>query len=147
MAAHRFYAAAAIFLRVAGETVRRTSPVEPLARGRPGPRGFLASPTSATNRRSAVRWIPCSHLGHDGRQPHAPEQQPAAKQADVVGPPRRRERQTAHPHAGGVEHHVGRDAEAAVHAGRIEDQQAGRLIKFYEEALMGYTYLEDPNAD
>jgi arginine decarboxylase len=40
-----------------------------------------------------------------------------------------------------------RDAEAAVHAGRLEDQQAGRLIKFYEEALMGYTYLEDPNAD
>ena len=39
------------------------------------------------------------------------------------------------------------DAEAAVHAGRLEDQQAGRLLKFYEEALMGYTYLEDPNAD
>jgi arginine decarboxylase len=40
-----------------------------------------------------------------------------------------------------------RDAEAAVHAGRLEDQQAGRLLKFYEEALMGYTYLEDPNVD
>ncbi len=40
-----------------------------------------------------------------------------------------------------------RDVEAAVHAGRMEDQQAGRLLKFYEEALMGYTYLEDPNAD
>ena len=34
-----------------------------------------------------------------------------------------------------------------MHAGRIENQQAGRPIKFYEEALMGYTYLEDPNAD
>jgi arginine decarboxylase len=40
-----------------------------------------------------------------------------------------------------------RDVEGAVHAGRMEDQQAGRLLKFYEEALMGYTYLEDPNAD
>ena len=40
-----------------------------------------------------------------------------------------------------------RDVEMAVHAGRMEDQQAGRLLKFYEEALMGYTYLEDPNAD
>ncbi len=40
-----------------------------------------------------------------------------------------------------------RDVEAAVNAGRMEDQQAGRLLKFYEEALMGYTYLEDPNAD
>ncbi len=40
-----------------------------------------------------------------------------------------------------------RDVEAAVNAGRMQDQQAGRLLKFYEEALMGYTYLEDPNAD
>ena len=40
-----------------------------------------------------------------------------------------------------------RDVEIAVHAGRMEDQQAGRLLKFYEEALEGYTYLEDPNAD
>ena len=40
-----------------------------------------------------------------------------------------------------------RDVEAAVNAGRMEDQQAGRLLKFYEEALQGYTYLEDPNAD
>jgi arginine decarboxylase len=39
-----------------------------------------------------------------------------------------------------------RDVEGAVHAGRMEDQQAGRLLKFYEDALMGYTYLEDPNA-
>jgi arginine decarboxylase len=40
-----------------------------------------------------------------------------------------------------------RDVEQAVHAGRMADQQAGRLLKFYEEALQGYTYLEDPNAD
>ena len=40
-----------------------------------------------------------------------------------------------------------RDVEAAVNANRMEDQQAGRLLKFYEEALNGYTYLEDPNAD
>ena len=40
-----------------------------------------------------------------------------------------------------------RDVEAAVNAGRMEDPQAGRLVKFYEEALMGYTYLEDPNAE
>jgi hypothetical protein len=29
----------------------------------------------------------------------------------------------------------------------MADPQAGRLLKFYEEALQGYTYLEDPNAD
>src|SRR6187401_3485529 len=40
-----------------------------------------------------------------------------------------------------------RDVEAAINAGRMQDTQAGRLLKFYEEALMGYTYLEDPNAD
>jgi arginine decarboxylase len=40
-----------------------------------------------------------------------------------------------------------RDVELAVHAGRMADQQAGRLLKFYEEALQGYTYLEDPNAE
>jgi len=40
-----------------------------------------------------------------------------------------------------------RDVELAVHAGLMEDQQAGRLLKFYEEGLQGYTYLEDPNAD
>ena len=40
-----------------------------------------------------------------------------------------------------------RDVEGAVNSGRMEDPQAGRLLKFYEEALMGYTYLEDPNAD
>jgi arginine decarboxylase len=40
-----------------------------------------------------------------------------------------------------------RDVEGAVNAGRMEDPQAGRLLKFYEDALQGYTYLEDPNAD
>ncbi|HUQ89594.1 MAG TPA: biosynthetic arginine decarboxylase [Vicinamibacterales bacterium] len=40
-----------------------------------------------------------------------------------------------------------RDVEAAINAGRMADTQAGRLLRFYEEALMGYTYLEDPNAD
>jgi arginine decarboxylase len=40
-----------------------------------------------------------------------------------------------------------RDVEQAVHAGRMADQQAGRLLRFYEEALQGYTYLEDPNAE
>jgi arginine decarboxylase len=40
-----------------------------------------------------------------------------------------------------------RDVEAAINAGRMQDTQAGRLLKFYEDALMGYTYLEDPNAD
>jgi arginine decarboxylase len=42
---------------------------------------------------------------------------------------------------------VRRDVEVAVNANLMEDQQAGRLLKFYEEALQGYTYLEDPNAD
>ena len=40
-----------------------------------------------------------------------------------------------------------RDVEAAVHAGQLQDQQAGRLLKFYEEGLQGYTYLEDPSAE
>ncbi len=40
-----------------------------------------------------------------------------------------------------------RDVEVAINAGRMQDPQAGRLLRFYEEALQGYTYLEDPNAD
>src|SRR5687767_10987688 len=40
-----------------------------------------------------------------------------------------------------------RDVEMAVHANLMADQQAGRLLKFYEEALQGYTYLEDTAAD
>ena len=37
--------------------------------------------------------------------------------------------------------------DSAIHAGRIQDQQAGRLLRFYEEAIQGYTYLEDPSAE
>ncbi|MDP1569712.1 MAG: biosynthetic arginine decarboxylase [Vicinamibacterales bacterium] len=40
-----------------------------------------------------------------------------------------------------------RDVEAAIHGGRIQDQQAGRLLRFYEEGIQGYTYLEDPSAE
>ena len=40
-----------------------------------------------------------------------------------------------------------RDVEAAVHSGHLQDQQAGRVLKFYEEGLQGYTYLEDPSAE
>lgn len=34
--------------------------------------------------------------------------------------------------------------EHAVREGRISDGQAGRFLKFYEEGLGGYTYLEEP---
>jgi arginine decarboxylase len=34
--------------------------------------------------------------------------------------------------------------ERAVHEGRLDHQEAGRLLKFYEEGLLGYTYLEEP---
>ncbi|MGD9903131.1 MAG: biosynthetic arginine decarboxylase [Vicinamibacterales bacterium] len=40
-----------------------------------------------------------------------------------------------------------RDVERAVLAGHLQDQQAGRLLKFYEEGLQGYTYLEGPTAE
>jgi arginine decarboxylase len=36
--------------------------------------------------------------------------------------------------------------EMAVREGRITHEEAGRYVKFYEEALNGYTYLEDPGA-
>ncbi len=36
-----------------------------------------------------------------------------------------------------------RDSEAAVRAGRLDVAQAGRLTRFYEEGLNGYTYLEE----
>jgi arginine decarboxylase len=35
--------------------------------------------------------------------------------------------------------------ETAVREGRIGYEQAGRFLKFYEEGLGGYTYLEEPN--
>ena len=31
----------------------------------------------------------------------------------------------------------------AIRDNRIDDQQAGRLLRFYEAGLQGYTYLED----
>ena len=34
--------------------------------------------------------------------------------------------------------------EKAVREGRISDSQAGRFLKFYEDGLGGYTYLEEP---
>lgn len=37
--------------------------------------------------------------------------------------------------------------EKAVRAGRIDNQQAGRFLKFYEQSLRGYTYLEEPQDD
>jgi len=39
------------------------------------------------------------------------------------------------------------DVETAVREGRISDRNAGRLMRFYEEGLGGYTYLEDPFED
>jgi arginine decarboxylase len=35
------------------------------------------------------------------------------------------------------------DVETAVREGRLDFQEAGRLLRFYEEGLGGYTYLED----
>jgi arginine decarboxylase-like protein len=32
----------------------------------------------------------------------------------------------------------------AVRENRLSHQEAGRFLKFYEEALYGYTYLEEP---
>jgi arginine decarboxylase len=36
------------------------------------------------------------------------------------------------------------DVESAVRDGRIDLEQSGRLLRFYEEGLQGYTYLEEP---
>jgi arginine decarboxylase len=35
------------------------------------------------------------------------------------------------------------DVEAAVRAGRLDYEQSGRLLGFYEDGLNGYTYLEE----
>ncbi len=35
------------------------------------------------------------------------------------------------------------DVEVAVRESRLDIQQAGRLLRFYEDGLHGYTYLED----
>ncbi|MGD9645481.1 MAG: biosynthetic arginine decarboxylase [Pirellulales bacterium] len=37
------------------------------------------------------------------------------------------------------------DVEAAVRDGRLGYQQAGQLLRFYEDGLGGYTYLEEPH--
>jgi arginine decarboxylase len=36
------------------------------------------------------------------------------------------------------------DVELAVREGKINYEESGRLLEFYEEGLQGYTYLEDP---
>ena len=36
-----------------------------------------------------------------------------------------------------------RDVEKAVREGRIDYTESGRLLRFYEDGLYGYTYLED----
>jgi arginine decarboxylase len=35
--------------------------------------------------------------------------------------------------------------EAAVREGRVDFEESGRLLRFYEDGLHGYTYLEDPS--
>ncbi len=35
--------------------------------------------------------------------------------------------------------------EMAVREGRVDYEQAGRFLRFYEEGLGGYTYLEEPD--
>ena len=40
-----------------------------------------------------------------------------------------------------------RDVEAALREGRIGYEESGRLLRFYEQGLNGYTYLEDAAED
>ena len=40
-------------------------------------------------------------------------------------------------------HRMRADVEAAVRAGSLDLEQSGRLLRFYEDGLHGYTYLED----
>ena len=40
--------------------------------------------------------------------------------------------------------HLRTDVERAVREGRIDFEQSGRFLRFFEEGLQGYTYLEDP---
>ena len=35
--------------------------------------------------------------------------------------------------------------EVSVREGRLTFEESGRLLRFYEDGLHGYTYLEDPN--
>ena len=37
------------------------------------------------------------------------------------------------------------DVETAVRDGRLDYEESGRLLRFYEDGLHGYTYLEDPS--
>ncbi len=39
-----------------------------------------------------------------------------------------------------------KDVEAAVREGRMGYEESGRLLRFYEDGLHGYTYLEDPHS-
>jgi arginine decarboxylase len=36
-----------------------------------------------------------------------------------------------------------RDVESALREGRIGYEESGRLLRFYEDGMLGYTYLED----
>jgi arginine decarboxylase len=38
------------------------------------------------------------------------------------------------------------DVEAAVREGRLDYEESGRLLRFYEDGLQGYTYLEEQHA-
>jgi arginine decarboxylase len=38
---------------------------------------------------------------------------------------------------------VRRDVETALREGRLTYEESGQLLRFYEEGLHGYTYLED----
>ncbi|HEV3062006.1 MAG TPA: hypothetical protein VGY48_27395 [Vicinamibacterales bacterium] len=35
------------------------------------------------------------------------------------------------------------DVETAVRGGRLDYEESGRLLRFYEDGLNGYTYLEE----
>jgi arginine decarboxylase len=37
------------------------------------------------------------------------------------------------------------DVEAAVRDGRVDYEESGRMLRFYEDGLRGYTYLEEPH--
>jgi arginine decarboxylase len=45
--------------------------------------------------------------------------------------------------AGVLLHQMRSDVDQAVREQRLDDFQAARLLRFYEEGLNGYTYLED----
>ncbi|MFQ5733848.1 MAG: arginine decarboxylase, partial [Planctomycetaceae bacterium] len=40
-------------------------------------------------------------------------------------------------------HRLQTAVESAVHEKRLDQKSAGRLLKFYEDGLRGYTYLEE----